>query len=209
MAEKSTFASDREQTMNKNECIFCKLDKNKIVNTIIEETKNFIIMPAEGALVEGYLMLVSKKHIYSMAELNGIEKEEYLSIIEKYRNIFFKNYNKFPIIFEHSTSIKNKSSSSVSHAHTHIVNHNFMNEQDIIDKLKLYKINKKFDLEKNDKPYIFYINQEGEFFITYDFKPVSQLMRRYISKDLGIDNKYNWREYPFTENIIKTIEMLK
>ena len=73
--------------MNKNECIFCKLDKNKIVNTIIEETKNFIIMPAEGALVEGYLMLVSKKHIYSMAELDNTEKEEYLSIIEKYRNI--------------------------------------------------------------------------------------------------------------------------
>lgn len=44
------------------ECVFCELDKNKLANTVIEETKNFYITPSVGALVEGYILIISKKH---------------------------------------------------------------------------------------------------------------------------------------------------
>ena len=63
------------------ECDFCKLDKSKIYNTIIEETKNFYIKPSIGAIVEGYLLIISKRHVNCMQQLNENEKKECLEII--------------------------------------------------------------------------------------------------------------------------------
>ena len=70
-------------------CIFCNIDNRKIENTIIEETDNFYILPTLGSLVDGYLLIISKKHINSMSELSNQEKEEYKSILKKYRNLFY------------------------------------------------------------------------------------------------------------------------
>ena len=37
-------------------CKFCYTDNSDITNTIIEDTKNFIVLPSKGALVVGYLL---------------------------------------------------------------------------------------------------------------------------------------------------------
>ena len=37
------------------ECPFCNMDKAKLVNTILDETKYFYITPSLGSLVEGYI----------------------------------------------------------------------------------------------------------------------------------------------------------
>lgn len=191
-------------------CEFCKLDRNQIYNTIIEETDNFYVKPSLGSIVEGYLLVISKKHIYSIQELNEDEKKEYFDIIKKYRTIFFKKYSKFPIIFEHGTSKKGElTASSVVHAHTHIVNHNYKNEEQILSNLKFKEIDSNFKSENNDKSYIFYMSQTGKRYITYNFNPISQIMRILIARDLNIESKYDWRKYPFTKNIIKTIDKFK
>lgn len=187
-------------------CTFCYLDKTKIYNTILEETDNFIVVPTLGSLVDGYILIVSKKHLYNMNELSKKEKQEYFNLIDKYRNLFNKIYKKYPIVFEHGTSknIINESASSVVHAHTHIVNHNYKYENDILTKL-----NFKTNIINKDKNYIFYISPINKKYITYNFEPVSQLMRIMIAKDLGFENKYNWRKEPFLENIISTIDNIK
>ena len=58
-------------------CIFCTLDKSKRENTILEETTYFYVIPAVGSLVVGYVLILCKRHIYSMAELNNKEQKEY------------------------------------------------------------------------------------------------------------------------------------
>ena len=50
-------------------CVFCNIDKSKLENTIIDESDSFVVLPTIGALVDGYLMIISKRHINSMAEL--------------------------------------------------------------------------------------------------------------------------------------------
>lgn len=79
------------------ECPFCNMDKSRFENTIIDESDSFIVLPSVGALVDGYLMIVSKKCINSMYELKENERIEYEFLIEKYRNKFKNIYNKFPI----------------------------------------------------------------------------------------------------------------
>jgi len=120
-------------------CPFCNLNIKNIENTILEETENFYIIPSLGSIIDGYILIVSKKHYNSMFNLNKEEFKEYENIINKYRNLFKNIYGKFPIIFEHGTPILNNTmtASSVIHAHTHIVNHKYLNEEKIISDLNI------------------------------------------------------------------------
>ena len=189
-----------------NKCTFCYLDETKIYNTVLEETDNFIVLPTLGSFVDGYILIVSKKHLYNMNELSTKEREEYFNLIHKYRNLFNKIYKKYPIVFEHGTSKNtiNESASSIVHAHTHIVNHNYNDENSILTKL-----NFKTNIINKNKNYIFYIYPTNQTYITYDFEPISQLMRIMIAKDLGFEDKYNWRKEFFLENIVSTINNIK
>lgn len=190
-------------------CNFCNLDTSKIYNTLLEETNNFFVIPTLGSLTEGYVLIVSKTHLYNMAELCDNTKEEYFNLIEKYRTLFKQIYNKYPIVFEHGTSKLNlnKTSSSVVHAHTHIVNHNYIDELALIKELKFKRINKISNY--SNKNYIFYISPNNKKYITTNFESISQLMRIKIAKDLGFEDKYNWKEETFNNNIISTIQKLK
>ena len=191
-----------------NGCKFCELDKSIYYNYVIEETKNFFVIPSLGALVEGYIMIVSKEHVNCLIELDSVVLEEYNELIEKYRNIFIKFYGKYPIVFEHGTpNINGLCTSCVVHAHSHIVNHNYKDENEIIKKLNFEEINSINDIKNQN--YIFYQNQFNKKFVTYKYKPIRQMMRLLIAKDLGMEGKYNWREYAFYENINKTIEKFK
>ena len=194
-----------------DECVFCKLDRKDISNTIIEETNHFIVIPSKGSLCEGYLLIIPKTHILSMCELTDLQKDELIYLIDKYRTIFEKTYGRYPILFEHGSyadSIKN-TSGSVIHAHMHIVNHNFLNENKVINNQNMVRVSLNEFLDYKKSNYISYISPAYEFYITYNFKPKSQQMRRYIADDLKISTRYNWKENNFEKNIINTINNFK
>ena len=175
----------------------------------MDETKNFIVIPTIGALVDGYILIVSKKHYSSMLELDYNLRLEYLSIINKYREIFKITYNEYPIIFEHGTNKESNTASSIIHSHTHVVNHNYISESRLIKELNFIDFNILSYNSKNDKSYIMYISPSNKTYISYDFNCKSQLMRYYIAKDLNLVNMYDWKNYSFEENIKSTIKKIK
>ena len=187
-------------------CIFCTLDKSKRENTILEETTYFYVIPAVGSLVVGYVLILCKRHIYSMAELNNKEQKEYENLIEKYRNIFKNIYKKYPIVFEHgSPNIENKTkANSIDHAHTHIVNYQYKNEEKIIKNLNFNPIGELTQLTKKQN-YILYINPNKVIYMTTNFPSISQLMRLVMAKELKMESKYKWQKETFKENIEQTI----
>lgn len=187
-------------------CIFCTLDKSKRENTILEETTYFYVIPTVGSLVVGYVLILCKRHIYSMAELNNKEQKEYEDLIEKYRNIFKSIYKKYPIVFEHgSPNIENKTkANSIDHAHTHIVNYQYKNEEKIIKNLNFNPIGELTQLTKKQN-YILYINPNKVIYMTTNFPSISQLMRLVMAKELKIESKYKWQKETFKENIEQTI----
>lgn len=158
--------------------------------------------------MDGYILIVSKKHYNNMLELNNDEKLEYLNLITKYRNLFNKVYNKYPIIFEHGDIDNNVNTSSIKHAHTHIVNYNFKDELKIINDLNFNIINSISDIKSNIN-YIMYINEYNKKYITYNYDSISQLMRIIIAKDMDIGEKYNWKNNKFNNNIKLTINKIK
>ena len=68
------------------DCPFCEMDTSKLANTILNETKYFYITPSLGSLVEGYILIISKRHINSMAELNAKEMNEYKTMFDEILN---------------------------------------------------------------------------------------------------------------------------
>ena len=191
------------------ECTFCNINKTKFENTILDETKYFYIIPSLGSIVEGYILIISKRHINSMLELTIAEMNEYRELIQKYRDVFKQIYKYYPIVFEHGNPDLNDEMrvNTVVHAHTHIVNHQYKNENKLLQRLKFNKITKmRVDLKSN---YIFYINPNGEEYITYDFEPISQIMRIEIAKDLNLVDKYDWDKNRFDDNIALTINKIK
>ena len=191
-------------------CIFCNLEKNKIENTILDETNHFYILPTVGSLVDGYILVVSKRHINSMSELTKNEMNEYNFIIKKYRNIFRDIYGKYPIVFEHGSPVSDNSirANSVIHAHSHIVNHAYLDEPKIIKRLNFKPIQRIEDIKSNEN-YIMYINNNNFKYVTYNFEPISQLMRKLIAKDLKYEDKFDWKKEKFMDNIIKTVLKVK
>ena len=191
-----------------NLCPFCNLNTEKYYNTVIEETANFKIIPGLGALNYGYVLIIPKKHVYCMTGFSKNILLEYNNLIEKYRLKFKYIYGKYPIVFEHGTPDPcGVCVNCVIHAHTHIFNHNYNNEDEIIKQLNFRAINNIFEIK--NKNYIYYKSPSGKDYITYNFEPISQIMRIFIAKDLEIYDSYDWRKNHFDNNIIKTINDLK
>ncbi|MBE5755094.1 MAG: HIT domain-containing protein [Clostridiales bacterium] len=191
-------------------CPFCELDDKDISNTIIEATESFLILPTKGSLCDGYLLVIPKQHLNSMNELSHEQKQELIFVLKKHREKFYEVYGKYPFFFEHGSAGENAeaSSKSVTHAHIHIVNHNFKNENEIKEQINLKRVSEEEFFENKKANYISYISPEFEFFISYNFKPVSQQMRIYIANDLGLAD-YNWKTSNFDNNILSTIKNFK
>lgn len=188
-------------------CPFCNINHNEFFNKKVDETKFFLVTPGLGSFVRGYVLIIAKDHVSCMTQFSKDILDEYNDLIEKYRLKFKKIYGKYPIVFEHGTpEVNSLGANSVAHGHTHIFNHNYNDEKEIIDNLNMKKIDDIYSIK--DKNYIYYKNHKGTNYITYNFKPISQIMRIYVAKDLNIEDKYNWREYPFYENIRNTIKDL-
>lgn len=190
------------------ECPFCNLDFNKIENTVICETENFRVIPSVGSLVEGYVLIITKVHINSLAELNKEQKEEYKNLVMKISNMFKKIYGKAPILFEHGTpNLENAmSANSIIHAHSHIVNFEFDDEKEMLQRYNFSSL-ESFD-EVRKENYIFFQNGNDEKFVSYQFDSVSQLMRILIANEIDKKHQYNWREFDFKENIVSMLNKL-
>ena len=202
-----------------NDCKFCDIYSTNSVkdisDKILYESKSFYIIPALGCLVSNYIMIVSKRHINSMCYLNDAERNELVELINKFRIMFKEKYGFYPIVFEHGASITdtNKSACCVLHAHIHIVPYVINRQDKMIQSLGLLSLNdftELFDLGYN-KPYIFYLNNQGELYFKNcknDVVP-SQIIRKWIAADMGIPDAWDWRKNTFENNIESTVLDLK
>jgi len=200
-------------------CRFCEIFKNGEMKPVydkpLDETSHFYVVPVLGCLVKGYIMIVSKQHVNSMCYLEKPEKEELKALLEKYRDILKEIYGFYPVVFEHGSSNADSdmSAGSVRHAHMHMVPIKLGNQNEMIESLRLEKIVdlSKFFSSVFDKPYIFFMDNARNTYLhnIIDITFPSQTIRRWIAKDIGLEDQWDWRKDFFEENIITTIDELK
>lgn len=211
--------SAQTEVREEQTCKFCEIystDSIKALSDkILYESKYFYVIPALGCLVSNYIMIISKRHLTSMCYLKSSEKKELVDIINKFRIIFKEKYGFYPIIFEHgaSTTETNRSSCCIVHAHIHIVPYIINCQAEMIERLNMSAINdfsELFNIGKN-KPYIFFMDNQGALYYKSCLEDVvpSQIIRKWIAKDMGTPDVWDWRNNTFDDNIEKTVHELK
>lgn len=202
----------------KDNCFLCKIqDKDpsrSIMDTIIYESKHFYVVPAKGAIVKGYLMIVPKEHVWSMAQLNQARREELLEVIEDIKKILKNIFHQEILIFEHGSGEegKCKHEKSIVHAHIHILPSNMIVSETQKKSVSLKKIEKSMLSIYQHEPYLLYVNNEDQWYISSD--PEVYISRQYFRQLLaeyeGISGElWNWRNYSFMEYIDDTVRSIE
>lgn len=185
----------------------CNLPQNRI----IYEGENWVIMPTIGAIVPGYVLIVSKKHHVSLLNCDKHEVMELEKLIKHTRKVLESVYKLPCIAFEHGGSCNTGNKfSCVDHCHIHVL----PLKEDIFNKIDNSKfqiisvksLTSLMDRKEQHSAYLLYQNQEEQFFVLYSDTSISQYFRQLIALSEGVPEKWNWRHYYFSENMKQTIE---
>ena len=175
-------------------CPFC--DRSRIERDLIYETANFSVFQTLGQVVEGYLLIVPKRHIICLGNLTLLEMEEYITVHELVCKKIQEAYGQRPIFFEHGIV-----GQTVKHAHMHaapttvdlflrikadLEGGNFTGWKKITSLKELQAVFQQFG------PYLFYQNNQGEMFLFEVFK-YPQYLRIVFAEEAGVPERGNWR----------------
>lgn len=189
----------------KSDNLFFTIFRGNPPNRVLKETKNFVVIPTIGQIIEGYLLIIPKKHFLSFAHLPFRYYRELETLKEETKNTLTTIYAE-PIFYEHGAV-----GNSVEHAHLHAV----PAEIDILQDIKRFFIPREIrnmseliiQAEKGI-PYLFYENRRGQKFIFNAHTVISQFLRQVVANKLGCSDRWNWKEYTGRQEILSTLEKL-
>lgn len=178
----------------------------KPVDCIIYESRLFYVVSELGAIKQGYVMIVPKQHILSVAQYPEGFMSEYHQVCADVETILKGAYGKDKIVvfFEHGSGPSGMTShkKSIVHAHTHVVV-DFKIEQKYLDMVQMKPID---DISVAKKTHYFSYQETscGQLLIAMD--PEVYVQRQYprqiMAEELDLaPGQYNWRNVEFAENV--------
>lgn len=114
----------RSKGNNLDPCIFCgdyrtiEASNAGMSNPILIDFGDFFISPDFTPLNKGHLLIIPKKHILSLSDLNAHEYSKLLKII-KLMNVVEDSSDL--LLFEHGSVVPRYSGTSIDHAHLHVL----------------------------------------------------------------------------------------
>ena len=194
------------------DCRFCDLlntpaEQRPVENTLLDETHHFEWIPALGAFIEGYTLIVSKTCVLNTTCLESSMIDELDHFIQDVQSRLKTLYGIGSVVFEHGTrGTKRPGGTSVDHQHVHIVpvDHpgvlarllkDFACHRDIRSMRDLQALRNEHD------PYVYYRSSQGQHHVFEAPSLSSQYMRKVIAKSWGCPADWDWREKPFRRNI--------
>ncbi|AJQ29131.1 HIT family protein [Pelosinus fermentans] len=185
----------------------------KLQERVLFSTKYWVVVPSVGSFVPGYLLIITKKHYFSVLDCPEDYFEELEKIISFLGSLIEKVYNKKTILFEHgAVNDRLKGGCCVDHTHIHVVpfdgellNNDYIK---VLSRKKFERFTTLQDEYQNKKDYLFYQNNFGERFIFENDVIVSQFFRQILCQELGIMNKWDWRKNYGVDIIINTINSI-
>ena len=201
------------------DCIFCDIVKNandegQSQSVILYEDDLIIIVPAKGSPVEGYLMIIVKRHINGFAELTSNEIRHVENIINKIKLIYKKHFNIDSILLEHGSTKDGRHPQSIVHAHLHLIPFNFKEEieKELIRDLQLRPMKSFENIKINENlDYWLYCDPKGKFYESANILNAPRsIFMNLIAKQIDIPLPYEWRTSETKNEYIKEmIEIFK
>ncbi len=184
-------------------------------NRPLLESKNFVVLPSLGALVEGWLLLVPKNHYICMGAIPDEFAVELQTIKGILCSALHQTYGEV-CVFEHGPNRANLNiGCGVDHAHLHFLPLSFNLASAVSPFLPEEIFWSEANLEKCRDAYLhgsdyLYLEQPiGRGRIATHNSFGSQLFRRAIASQIGAINQFNWREFPQFQNVYATISTVQ
>ena len=194
-------------------CLFCGITTHpgqstvaynmgcKFVDMIIYESPNFVVVPGLGPLAPGYLMIMTKDHYLSLAQIPKELFDEYYQIEKDIESILTAMYGKGVAFYEHGTGPGGAVGlKSIVHMHIHV-----MLDNQLKDEYKeMFCMHPIADI-KDVEPISYFSykwGSDGEFLVTDD--PEVYLQRQvhrqiYAEEHNLAKDQFNWRKTEFAE----------
>ncbi|MGA2086413.1 MAG: hypothetical protein ABSG60_12945 [Terracidiphilus sp.] len=202
-----------------NGCAFCSNsafdDSPEDWNQPLLESRNFAVLPSLGALVEGWLLIVPKKHFISVGALPGALWSEFSALKSDVVHLSEELYG--PVcVFEHGPSAeKHQVGCGVDHAHLHVVPTALDLTSSVAPFLPIgarwtdANLRNCRDAYERGKDYLYLEDQARRGQMVVHQRLGSQLFRRAIALEIGFDQEFNWREHPQFSNVRSTINTVR
>lgn len=203
-----------------NDCVYCVyMNSNhlrrKSVNyeRSVYESESFIVIPTIGEFIKGYLLIIPKEHLMSLAELSIDLRNEFLEVLN---DVCYMLRLTYPVddllVWENGTGNGGigKAKDSIVHAHVHVAPSKLTAQKIMeISGFHLTKIsysdlslygNHSYLLIKGTKNNEWFINDNPNLYIP------RQYVRQLIAEEYGFDgDTWNWRTNPFHNLLLNTV----
>jgi ATP adenylyltransferase len=173
-------------------CPFC--DRQALEDRLILETENFAVIPTFGQVVEGYILIVPKRHTVCLGNLTEREMDEYCLLHERVRNGITSAYDTSPIAFEHGIV-----GQTVRHAHMHMapppsgVDLLSRIEADFPEFERISTFAGLQGIHQREGVYLLYENAQSEKYLFHIFSR-PQYLRIVFAEEAGFPERGNWRD---------------
>lgn len=148
-----------------------------------------------------------KQHFLCFGELDAKLLTELDEVLQKITAYVWEKSKDKCIIFEHGTrNLEQLTSTSIMHAHIHVIPVKNGLVPFLPDYCELRKIRGFSDLVQESDNYLFLRDLDGTNYIVKNDNYPSQFFRTIACKSIGIPKYWDWHKYPFKENMNITLD---
>ena len=196
-------------------CRFCDIIHGEIngeENQPIWENSDYFALASIGALVEGWVLIIPKKHVVSMKDLYNAK--DFVDFTNNTLNAMRLKYPGPYISFEHGPNkCGSKTSCGTNHAHLHLVPYRNSLYKDMFNAGLTWEncnASQVFTYARSEE-YLFYseisTNSKWEDHTGYIHileQPVSQYFRKLIACQINRTDEYDYKKYARIDVAIET-----
>lgn len=200
-------------------CRFCNIVAGNYNHTTIDipfaHNDEFIAVASIGALVEGWSLIIPKRHQLSM---KYVYKSPSLKDIMSTVVPRIANHYGALISFEHGANMEGSiTSCGTDHAHLHLVPWNYSLFSDLQNSGLIWSPSRASEIAKKTRmnEYLFYSEIEKQKDLSDPFgylhileKPISQFFRQLLAKHCGRTQEANYKNFPLLDVAVQTRETL-
>ena len=179
---------------------------------VVYEDEHFIVMPPLGEFMQGGLLLLTREHILSLAHLPPAQFDDLERLLQAIQRALIKIWGVVPLVFEHGPAPDwSKGVCCVDHAHLNIFPASVQIHPHLAGRMNLAlgSLSEMAKLRRAEFGYLFVQENDGAR-RAYDGRDVpTQMVRRIITSQLGLPERWHWRDYLGRDELLATYNALK
>jgi diadenosine tetraphosphate (Ap4A) HIT family hydrolase len=192
--------------------MFAGMMGDRLPRRLVYEDEHFVVMPPLGQFMEGGLLLLSRQHILSVAHLEPAQFDHLERLLQAIQQALVKHWGVAPVVFEHGPAPDwSKGVCCVDHAHLNIFPAPVHVHPHLAERMHLSvgPLSELAKLRRAEFGYLFVQENDGAR-RAYDGRDVpTQLVRRIITAQLGMPERWHWRDYLGRDELLATYKALK